>query len=209
MDDALTAGLRALLGLVFLSAGIGKLLHRRRFAQAVLDFRLLSPAMARVCASALPWLEVGIGLALLAGLALVPVASGAALLLLAFSAALAINLRRGNLVDCQCSGLLGSGAPGWGTLARNGVLLSLALALAGLEAGSATAAAELFAWNRDRLLLASLDVAVPLGLTAAAGLLGLRLVEVGLNLAQRIAHAAPPEEGAQAEPRRAWARGAR
>jgi len=88
-------------GLVFAHAGFAKLQHRHLIPGIVANYRLLPEALVGVVASALPGAELAIGLALLAGLrvAVVP----AALLLIVFAGAMAINLHRGRShIDCGC-----------------------------------------------------------------------------------------------------------
>jgi thiol-disulfide isomerase/thioredoxin len=53
-------------------------------------------------------------------------AVGALWLLLAFVAAIAVNLARGRRPECNCFGQFGSAPIGWSTLARNGVLAAAA-----------------------------------------------------------------------------------
>lgn len=65
-----------LLGLVFLSAGVGKLASQSAFLLE-LNSRLESPELAGLIAAWLPWVEIVVGLCLLGGIA-VQIASGAA-----------------------------------------------------------------------------------------------------------------------------------
>jgi len=89
-------------GLVFIHAGLSKLLHRDLVVGVIANYRLLPESLVAPAARALPIVELTIGLALLAGaprLAILP----AAVLLLGFAAAMAINLRRGrSYIDCGC-----------------------------------------------------------------------------------------------------------
>jgi hypothetical protein len=81
----------------------------------------------------LPWLEIGIGLAFLAGF-MMPLASTTAILLfLSFLAAILINLHRGREIECSCYGIAGTRLIGWGSVVRNLLLISLAILLVWLS----------------------------------------------------------------------------
>jgi hypothetical protein len=89
-------------GLVFVLGAVGKLRHAAIFPGVVANYRLLPAAAVAPVAMVLPWAELAIGLALIAGERQVAPALAAALLL-AFAAAMALNLRRGrNQIDCGC-----------------------------------------------------------------------------------------------------------
>ena len=84
----------------------------------------------RLVVSVLPWTELGIGALLLAGVAL-PWTAGAALaLVVAFTAAVARNLRRGNATPCGCFGESAARPVGTDTLVRNLALCPLAASAA-------------------------------------------------------------------------------
>lgn len=88
-------------GLVFLMAGVAKLRNRRVFPGVVANYRLLPVALIGPVAAVLPVVEIGLGVALLAGLSLAAVP--AALLLLVFAGAMAVNIGRGRThIDCGC-----------------------------------------------------------------------------------------------------------
>lgn len=88
-------------GLVFLQAGLTKLRYRMLVAGVVANYRLLPPVLIAPVAMVLPFAELGIGGAMIAGWRTAAVA-GAALLLI-FAAAMEINIRRGRgYIDCGC-----------------------------------------------------------------------------------------------------------
>jgi hypothetical protein len=89
-------------GLIFLFAGIMKLRHRALLPGVVANYRLLPDAAVLPVAVVLPFVEIGVGLALI--LVASPVAAGvAAAMLWSFAAAMAINIRRGRAhIDCGC-----------------------------------------------------------------------------------------------------------
>jgi len=93
-----------LLGAVFLAAALPKIADPPGFAEALHAYHLLPDAALAPIALALPWLELWIALALITGLARRSAALIALALLLIFMGALALNLARGNPVDCGCFG---------------------------------------------------------------------------------------------------------
>ncbi|HJV91801.1 MAG TPA: MauE/DoxX family redox-associated membrane protein [Holophagaceae bacterium] len=93
------------LGLVMLAAAWPKLLDPPGFAQTLYHYRLLPEGLRHPLALVLPWLELWIGLALLSGRAMSAAARWTFVLMLAFAAAIAINLGRGNPIDCGCFGV--------------------------------------------------------------------------------------------------------
>jgi uncharacterized membrane protein YphA (DoxX/SURF4 family) len=93
---------RLFMGGVFLYASFDKILHPAAFAEAVYNYQILPDAAVNLAALALPWLELLLGVCLIAGVWL----SGAALLstglLTVFIAALAYNKMRGLDIHCGC-----------------------------------------------------------------------------------------------------------
>lgn len=183
----LTIACRAMLFAVFVAAFAGKVRGRRAFAdfrRSVAEFRVLPPSWSGWAARAtiageagvllllaLPW-TVPAGFALAAGL------------LGAFTAAVALALRRGRTASCQCFGA--SAAPLSAThLVRN--LALLAVCLTGLVGGAFPAAA---ASGRP----AGLALALSAG--AAAALFAVRLDDVVALLAP------PAATGHPSAPRR-------
>lgn len=118
--------------LVLLRAGVGKLGSGRDFGATVAAYQILPRSAAGLAARAVPGLELGLGTLLLAGLALPVTAPAAALLLVAFAVAVAVNLVRGNIVDCGCTAAGGEPIR-WYHVARNGGLAALCV-LAGVTA---------------------------------------------------------------------------
>lgn len=88
-------------GAIFFGAGLAKLRNRRVFPGVVANYRLLPEALVKPVAVTLPVVEVLVGAGLLGGLRVAAVPAG--LLLLAFAAAMAINIGRGRShIDCGC-----------------------------------------------------------------------------------------------------------
>ncbi|MCW6005689.1 redoxin family protein [Micromonospora sp. CPCC 205371] len=133
---------RILLGAVLICAAAGKLRHRAAFAAFAVSVRrhvgvprrLAGPAAAGVVAA-----ELGVGGALLSGLAPAMAFLAAAVLLLPFTAVLVRSVRRRLAVPCNCFGRTGDPVAGR-HVARNGVLLAAA-AIGGAGARRRRAAA--------------------------------------------------------------------
>ena len=140
--------IRALVGLVFLTAAWGKLRHRLEFQGVVSNYRLLPDFLVIPFALALPPVEAAVGALLPTGL-LSPWTEGAAAALLAlFAVAMAVNIRRGRTdIDCGCFQSTLKQTLSWTLVARNAVLVS-ALGAAALPAGSVPL------WSRTEGLLA-------------------------------------------------------
>ncbi len=123
-----TLGARTLLGVVFAVAALTKLTRPSANLETLEGFGV--PArLARLGSFALAPAELLVAI----GLLLVPTARwaavGAALLLAAFIAGIANALRQGRTPDCGCFGAFRPTPIGRATLARNGVLLIVALAV--------------------------------------------------------------------------------
>ena len=120
--------LRCILGVVLIYAAYRKISEPWIvFAAAIDAYGLLPGSWAIWTARTLPWFEAVLGLALLAGVYLRPVAIGTAGLLGGFFGVMVYSYATGKVIDCGC---FGSGdVLGPTTLLRDGVLLAIALAL--------------------------------------------------------------------------------
>ena len=131
--------LRLLLALVLAAAGAAKLADRPGTRAAVTGFGV-PDAVATPIAAVLPWLELAAAVLLVPSATARVGAAGALALMLAFSAAIARSIARGEAPECHCFGALHSEPAGPRTLVRN---LALALvagaALVGGPGTSATA----------------------------------------------------------------------
>jgi uncharacterized membrane protein YphA (DoxX/SURF4 family) len=126
---------RWLLALVLVGAGVAKLADRPGFGEAVRRYALLRPGPAAVVTSALPGVEVVLGVALAAGIA--PLISGASacLLLTGLAAAVAVNLTHGRRFECGCGPA--GGQIGWPLVGRDVALSVIGFAVAIGPAGLA------------------------------------------------------------------------
>ena len=122
--------LRLVVGLIFLCASLDKVVHPDRFAELMQDYDLLPRSAVNLAAVWLAWLEVVVGLMLVAGVWV----RTAALLTLGltglFLGALAVALTRGVNLHCGCFSTDASGSPrAWASLWREGLLLLACVAL--------------------------------------------------------------------------------
>jgi hypothetical protein len=163
MDPVLTWILRAGLAALFATAALHKLGAPREFARTVRDYRLLPAWLTPGFVAALIGLEAVTAVLLLSTPLAWLGASSAALLLSAYSIAIATNLARGRRhIDCGCLGPhKRQSISGW-LVARN------ALLLVGTALSSAAPISRALGW---------VD-----GISIAGGLLGLVLLFHAANL---------------------------
>jgi uncharacterized membrane protein YphA (DoxX/SURF4 family) len=121
------------LALVFLLSGLAKLPRRSEFTRAVRNYRLVPEGVGELIGKTLPPVEVLAGALLALGLGVRPVAILLAVFLVAFSAAVAINLLRGRTIDCGCFGPVANRQITWWTVARNLVLTAAAIVVAAIQ----------------------------------------------------------------------------
>lgn len=93
---------RLFLGGIFIFASIDKIIHPAVFAEAVYNYQILPNILINLTALVLPWLELVLGLMLVAGIWLPGAVLLSTLLLLAFSGILIFNLSRGLNISCGC-----------------------------------------------------------------------------------------------------------
>ena len=118
---------RIVLGAVFLYASVSKILHPEQFAQALMNYRILPLVSVNLVAVILPWVELVVGVLLLVGLFTRASSVVAALLLALFLGAVGSALVRGLDISCGCFPSNGMGTINLLYLARDLVLLALAL----------------------------------------------------------------------------------
>lgn len=117
---------RAALALLLGIAAIGKLRQRARWHDALAAYRLLPDILLAPVALALPIAELATAAGLVAGVA--PAGIAAALLLLVFAGAMAVNLLRGRrALDCGCNPAARPQPISWALVARNTGLAGLAV----------------------------------------------------------------------------------
>ncbi len=93
---------RLLLGIVFIYAGIQKIIDPQGFAQAVYNYQILPDELINLAALTLPWLELLVGLCLVSGICLPGSSIISSGLFMIFIGALTYNLMRGLDISCGC-----------------------------------------------------------------------------------------------------------
>jgi uncharacterized membrane protein YphA (DoxX/SURF4 family) len=104
----LTLLARLILGGVLFAAGALKIGSLQKSAMAVRAYELLPVSLANFLGYTLPWIEIGVGLLLIAGVAVRISGLIGAFTMLAFIIAIAQAWARGLSIDCGCFG--GGGA---------------------------------------------------------------------------------------------------
>lgn len=124
---------RMVFGGVLFAAGWLKAFKFHEAQMAVRAYEVLPISVANVLGVALPWIEIGIALLLILGVAIRPAALAGGFLMLLFIVAIAQAGLRGLSIDCGCFGGGGSVEPGktkyLQEIARDSGLLLLALYL--------------------------------------------------------------------------------
>lgn len=103
---------RLVLGAVLVAAGALKIGDPEESVQAVRAYELLPSALETTVGWGMPFLEVAIGLLLVAGFGTRPAAFAGGVLMVVFIAAVASAWARGLAIDCGCFGGGGQVAPG-------------------------------------------------------------------------------------------------
>lgn len=129
MTERITLTLRLVLGAVFIYAAYTKLRQSwLLFALSIDSYQLLPQWAVLALARTLPWLELALGVLLIAGSWLRMTSLVADALLSLFFAVMVLSYVRGAGIDCGCFGV---GEPlSINTLVRDGVLMSAASVLA-------------------------------------------------------------------------------
>lgn len=122
--------LRVIIGGIFLAAGIGKAGHANEFAAQIAAFRIVPQPVIAPIALVLPFLELMLGAYLILGLFTRAAAWIAAALLACFDGAIASAVVRGLSVSCGCFGPNDKTVTSWPEVARDAVLVLLAVAIA-------------------------------------------------------------------------------
>lgn len=103
---------RLVVGLTLLAAGALKVIDLQSSVVSVQAYEILPTGVAQLLGWVLPFVEVGLGLLLIAGLFTRPVAAVSGVLVLVFTAAVISVAARGMSIDCGCFGGGGPVAPG-------------------------------------------------------------------------------------------------
>lgn len=128
--------LRLLLGLLLLTAALGKLASRSGLREQIGRYQLVPAPLLPAVAVGLPLLELLTGAALTLGFLPRAVSAVAASLFTVFTVGVVVNLARGRRIDCGCHGVLGDRPLSWAVAARAALLAGAAVLVAGAEPGT-------------------------------------------------------------------------
>jgi uncharacterized membrane protein YphA (DoxX/SURF4 family) len=98
----LTVRVQIALGVIFVAAALPKIVDPPSFAHMIYNYKLVPWAAINSMALIMPWLELLCGLALILGIWKGTARTIIGAMLLMFIVAIAINLARGNAIDCGC-----------------------------------------------------------------------------------------------------------
>jgi uncharacterized membrane protein YphA (DoxX/SURF4 family) len=112
------SGFSLILGVIFLTAGITKLLDLNEFRKSLVDFGV-PPVLASPLGILVPLTEFAIVSALLSNRTAWWGAAGATILFVVFTAAMMGNLLLGRKPQCNCFGQFSSSPIGWSAVMRN------------------------------------------------------------------------------------------
>lgn len=128
MGDITPRVLAAAIGAVVAWAGANKVTGRREWAASA-----RSQGVPAFVAHVLPWVELVLGVSLVALPVNAPVLGATTLLLVVFTAWLAVQIAGGSAVPCACFGVRSSRAPSWRDVVRNVVMVAALFAAAALH----------------------------------------------------------------------------
>jgi len=120
---------RFVLGGIFITAGIPKILDTASFAGAVFNYHLLPDIFINIFAMTLPWLEVIVGSFLIIGIWMQGTVILYNLLMISFIAAVYVNISRGLDISCGCFSTDPVEIINMGTILRDVVILSASIYL--------------------------------------------------------------------------------
>jgi uncharacterized membrane protein YphA (DoxX/SURF4 family) len=106
---------RLFMGSIFIYASIDKIAHPAAFAKDIYNYQILPDTLVNLAALLLPWLELFLGLCLLAGIWMPGAVLAVNVLLIVFLGALVFNMARGLDVNCGCFGVGKDATPMSGT----------------------------------------------------------------------------------------------
>ncbi|WP_046868154.1 MauE/DoxX family redox-associated membrane protein [Microvirga massiliensis] len=177
---------RIALIVIFLVAGLGKLVDKQGFREALIDFGMPS-VVVKPLGAFIPLSELSIAAALALESTAWWGALGALILLLVFSAAIGTNLALGRQPDCHCFGQIHTAPAGWPALIFSMGLASLAMWLVWPSSGYAgSSLGSWFAAHIDVPLVALLAAAAILFTLSLCAWLVLHLLRQNGRLLLRI-----------------------
>ena len=126
---------RAIIGIVFIVAGYGKIVQPEAFAAAIRNYHLVPNGLINILALSLPMTELGAGICLIFGIKPRVMGWLFSFLLVVFIGAISHALWIGKPIDCGCfAGGEASIGSMWITFFRDWVLLIITLCIIALYA---------------------------------------------------------------------------
>ncbi len=127
VDPVVQMTLRAVLALLLGTAAVHKLRDLARFREVLAAYEILPRAVVSGAAVAVPAVEATLAAAIASGASSAAGGGAACVLMLAYAAAIFVNLRRGRIgIDCGCMGPASRVPLGPGLVVRNLLLAAAA-----------------------------------------------------------------------------------
>lgn len=185
--EVLAAIARLVVGLIWLAAGSSKLLSGERPTELLAVYGFIPARLENVIGRMLPFLELLMGLALLAGTSASTAASASVIFLGIFNIAIISNLVKGRRIECSCFGPLSRGAISWWSVLGNSALMLGSFAVILIRTDYLT----LDGWRRGTALLPThppiSELSAALLITLASAIV-LTIVSSAWQLANTVAH---------------------
>lgn len=125
--DEFALACRYILATTFFLAGLSKISNHRAFAQVISRYNLLPERYSPAVATWLPRFEILSAVLLGAGVLVSLAATALLVALVVFTAAVTINLVRGQSMDCGCFGSTAGRTITWFSVLRNLLLIAIAI----------------------------------------------------------------------------------
>jgi hypothetical protein len=180
-------------------SAIRKLADMPHFIEGTVAYEVLPERVARVVGFTIPWIELALALALILGVALPIAGTLAAFVLTSFALAVAVNLRRGRQINCNCYGVAATVTISWATIARICMLLAMSATVAIVSAAVVPLDRWLIPWSGDGAAASSVTAAFVLTLLIGCGIVLVYLVEWGVNVHARVAELDPTRHEAKTQ----------
>lgn len=113
------------LAVIFGFSALSKLPNMKSFLKGVENYKILGPKGSLIFGHLLPWVELGLCLSLVLGIAINISGAIIVILMVIFLIGIGINLHRRRIIDCNCFGLAPKLKLTAGTFARNSLILIL------------------------------------------------------------------------------------
>lgn len=118
---------RTALALIFIFAGMEKIVNPSGFSDSIANYKLLPLSFINIFAIVIPWIEIAAGLMLLFGAAVKENAFIINSLMVVFILAIAISVARGLNIDCGCFGTQSGAKVGFVKLIENIGILAMGI----------------------------------------------------------------------------------